>query len=92
MVAGEIQGELGMQPSAASHHLEKLKHEELVRVRREGTYLRYTANPEVLQGLLSFLVSQCCANSRTAKTGCEVTLYEEETAATVRRGRKSRPT
>ena len=64
MVAGEIQNELGMQPSAVSHHLEKLKIEDLVDVQREGTYLRYTANPEVLQDLLTFLFSQCCENTR----------------------------
>jgi DNA-binding transcriptional ArsR family regulator len=63
MVAGEIQAELGMQPSAVSHHLEKLKHEDLVHVQREGSYLRYTANPEVLQDLLTFLFSQCCART-----------------------------
>lgn len=63
MVAGEIQNKLGMQASALSHHLEKLKTEDLVRVRREGTYLRYTANPDVLQDLLSFLFSQCCAET-----------------------------
>ena len=68
MVAGELQTELGMQPSAVSHHLEKLKHEDLVRVKREGTFLRYTANPEVLQELLGFLVSQCCAGSGAVKT------------------------
>lgn len=63
MVAGDIQNELGMQASAVSHHLEKLKNEDLVNVQREGTYLRYTANPEVLQDLLTFLFSQCCANT-----------------------------
>jgi len=63
MVAGEIQTRLGMQPSAVSHHLEKLKIEDLVRVKREGTFLRYTANPGALQELLSFLFSQCCADT-----------------------------
>lgn len=63
MVAGEIQDELGMQASAVSHHLDKLKNEDLVVVQREGTYLRYTANPDVLQELLTFLFSQCCANT-----------------------------
>jgi DNA-binding transcriptional ArsR family regulator len=63
MVAGEIQNELGMQPSAVSHHLDKLKNEDLVHVQREGTYLRYTANPDVLQDLLTFLFSQCCAKT-----------------------------
>lgn len=67
MFAGEIQNELGMQASAVSHHLEKLKIEDLVRVRREGTYLRYTANPDVLQDLLTFLFSQCCANTKVVQ-------------------------
>jgi DNA-binding transcriptional ArsR family regulator len=67
MVAGEIQNELGMQASAVSHHLEKLKMEDLVRVQREGTFLRYTANPEVLQDLLTFLFSQCCAGTRVVE-------------------------
>jgi DNA-binding transcriptional ArsR family regulator len=58
LVAGEIQSELRMRPSAVSHHLEKLRHEHLVRVERQGTFLRYTANPGVLQELLSFLFSQ----------------------------------
>jgi len=63
MVAGEIQNELAMQPSAVSHHLEKLKNEDLVHVQREGSFLRYTANPDVLQDLLTFLFSQCCAGT-----------------------------
>jgi len=44
MVAGEIQEALGMAGSTLSDHLEKLKHEELVRVRREGALLWYSAN------------------------------------------------
>jgi ArsR family transcriptional regulator len=67
MVAGEIQSELGMQASAVSHHLEKLKNEDLIHVKREGTFLRYTANPAVLQDLLTFLFSQCCANTRVVQ-------------------------
>ena len=67
LVAGEIQAELGMQPSAVSHHLGKLKIEDLVRVQREGTFLRYTANPDVLQDLLTFLFSQCCAGTQVVR-------------------------
>ncbi len=67
MVAGEIQSKLGMQPSAVSHHLEKLKIEDLVHVQREGTFLRYTANPDVLQDLLTFLFSQCCAGTKAVQ-------------------------
>lgn len=83
LVAGEIQAELGMQASAVSHHLEKLKHEDLVRVQRQGTFLRYTANPDVLQELLGFLFSQCCANSGAVKAETMFQLCQPQAASTV---------
>jgi len=64
MVAGEIGEELGIPPSTLSHHLEKLKNEDLVQARREGTYLRYSANTEVLQQLLGFLYAECCTRNK----------------------------
>src|SRR5437763_9744024 len=60
MVAGEIGGELDIPSSTLSHHLEKLKNEDLVNVRREGTYLWYSANTDALQDLLRFLYAECC--------------------------------
>lgn len=64
MVAGEIQAELGIPSSTLSHHLDKLKNEDLVKVRRESTYLHYTANTEALQQLLTFLYAECCTRSK----------------------------
>jgi ArsR family transcriptional regulator, arsenate/arsenite/antimonite-responsive transcriptional repressor len=64
VVVGEIQEELGISPSNLSHHLDKLKSEELVRVTREGTYLRYSANTATLQELLTFLYTECCTRNR----------------------------
>lgn len=64
LFAGEIQSELEIPPSTLSHHLERLKQEDLLTVRREGTYLRYAANADVLQELVSFLVSECCTRNR----------------------------
>src|SRR5262249_38764729 len=58
MVVGDIGGELDIAPSTLSHHLEKLKNEDLVRVRREGTYLWYSANTEALEELLRFLYAE----------------------------------
>src|SRR3954451_20189600 len=60
MVVGEIGSELDIPSSTLSHHLEKLKSESLVRIRREGTFLWYSANTEVLQELLGFLYAECC--------------------------------
>lgn len=63
LVVGDIQEELDIPNSTLSHHLEKLKNEDLVRVQRRGTFLRYSANTESLQELLDFLYSECCIRS-----------------------------
>jgi len=67
LVVGEIQEELDIPNSTLSHHLDKLKNEDLVRVRRESTFLRYTANTEALQELLQFLYAECCTRSKAVK-------------------------
>src|SRR5713226_7682589 len=67
LVVGEIQAELGVSASTLSHHLDKLKNEDLVRVSREGTFLRYSANTEVLQELLTFLYAECCTRNKAIK-------------------------
>jgi ArsR family transcriptional regulator, arsenate/arsenite/antimonite-responsive transcriptional repressor len=64
MVAGDIGNELGIPPSTLSHHLEKLKAESLVQVRREGTFLRYSASADALQELLGFLYAECCTRNK----------------------------
>jgi ArsR family transcriptional regulator, arsenate/arsenite/antimonite-responsive transcriptional repressor len=60
LVVGDIQSDLDIPNSTLSYHLEKLKNEELVNVRRQSTFLRYTANTEALQELLQFLYAECC--------------------------------
>jgi ArsR family transcriptional regulator len=63
LVAGDIQSELDIPASTLSHHLEKLRNEGLVTVRREGTFLRYAAGTETLRELLGFLYAECCTRS-----------------------------
>jgi len=67
MVVGDILAELKMAPSTLSHHLEKLRHEGLVSVRRDAKFLWYTANTEALQDLITFLYSECCSRSKAIK-------------------------
>jgi ArsR family transcriptional regulator len=64
MVVGEIGDELNIPSSTLSHHLDKLRNEDLVEVRREGTYLHYTANTGALQELLGFLYAECCTRNK----------------------------
>ena len=67
LVVNEIQEELGIPNSTLSHHLDKLRNEDLVSVQRESTFLRYTANTEVLQELLRFLYAECCTRNKAVK-------------------------
>jgi DNA-binding transcriptional ArsR family regulator len=67
MVVGEIQNELAIAASTLSHHLEKLKNEDLITVRRESTFLRYTANTKALEELLGFLYAECCTRNKAIK-------------------------
>jgi ArsR family transcriptional regulator len=67
LVVSEIQAEMGIPGSTLSHHLDKLKNEGLVNVRRESTFLRYTANTEALQELLQFLYAECCTRNQAVK-------------------------
>jgi ArsR family transcriptional regulator, arsenate/arsenite/antimonite-responsive transcriptional repressor len=69
LVVGEIQEELGIAGSTLSHHLDKLKNEELVNVSREGTFLRYSANADALKELLAFLYAECCSRSGAVAPG-----------------------
>jgi len=67
LVVSEIQEEMGIPNSTLSHHLDKLKAEDLVNVTRESTFLRYTANTEALQGVLQFLYAECCTRNKALK-------------------------
>ena len=64
MIAGDIGAELEIPPSTLSHHLDKLKNEDLVNVRRDSTFLWYSANTDTLQELLGFLYAECCTRNK----------------------------
>jgi len=82
MFANEIGQELSIPSSTLSHHLDKLKNEELVRVQREGTFLRYTANTEALQELLGFLYAECCTRNRAVKPRAVTSTVTRKTVRT----------
>lgn len=67
LVVGDIQAELGIPNSTLSHHLEKMKNEDLVEVRRDRQFLWYSANVETLRELLAFLYAECCSRNRAVQ-------------------------
>jgi ArsR family transcriptional regulator len=64
LVVGEIQDETGIAGSTLSHHLEKLKIDELVTAEREKAFIRYRANTSALEELLGFLHAECCTRNK----------------------------
>jgi len=67
LVVTEIQDELDIPGSTLSHHLDKLKSEDLVQVERKGTFLRYTANTGALREIMQFLYAECCTRNKALK-------------------------
>jgi ArsR family transcriptional regulator, arsenate/arsenite/antimonite-responsive transcriptional repressor len=67
LVVSDIQDALNIPNSTLSHHLDKLRNEDLVLVRRESTFLRYSANTDTLQQLLRFLYAECCTRNKAVK-------------------------
>jgi ArsR family transcriptional regulator, arsenate/arsenite/antimonite-responsive transcriptional repressor len=67
LVVGDIGAELEIPSSTLSHHLDKLRNQNLVNVHREGTFLRYSARAETLEDLLRFLYAECCTRNRAVE-------------------------
>jgi DNA-binding transcriptional ArsR family regulator len=67
MIVSDIQAELDIPNSTLSHHLEKLRMEGLVNVRKDKQWLWYSANAQALQDLLGFLYAECCTRSKVVE-------------------------
>jgi DNA-binding transcriptional ArsR family regulator len=60
MLSGEIGERLDVRQNTMSANLTVLLHAGLVRNRREGRSIRYFADFDGIQGLLAFLMEDCC--------------------------------
>lgn len=60
MAAGAIGDALGATSSRLSFHLSHLEGAGLIRSRREGRSIRYTAAYDALSALIAFLMRDCC--------------------------------
>lgn len=61
LAAGEIAREIGILPNTLSTHLTILGHAGLIRSRRQGRSVIYSADYDGMRDLLGFLVDDCCA-------------------------------
>jgi DNA-binding transcriptional ArsR family regulator len=73
MSVGRLQARLDIAASTLSHHLKTLLMVGLISQERQSTTLICRANYEVMQGLITFLVDECCVETvcapSTAKAG-----------------------
>jgi len=60
LAAGEIARRLDVPPNTLSANLNILSHAGLIRSRREGRSIIYTAGFDQMRALLGFLVDDCC--------------------------------
>lgn len=61
LAAGEVAREVGVLPNTLSTHLAILVHGGLIRARRDGRSIIYSADYDGMSELLGFLVADCCA-------------------------------
>lgn len=59
---GELQKDLEVPPSTLSHHISALVSVGLVKQTREGRILHCTAQYEVLNDIIAFLMEECCSD------------------------------
>jgi DNA-binding transcriptional ArsR family regulator len=61
MSAGDISRVTGIPASTLSHHLERLRREDLIESRKDRQWIWYRANAGTLGDLLNFLYHDCCS-------------------------------
>ena len=61
--AGEIGRKLAIPANSLSFHITRLRYAGLVKGRREGRHIFYTANFSNMQRLMDYLTENCCASS-----------------------------
>lgn len=81
MNASAIGDRLGMAPATMSFHLSHLSRVGLIRDRKEGRFIFYSANFETMDDLLAFLTDNCCqGESCLPKTTAAKTIEQRRTA------------
>jgi ArsR family transcriptional regulator len=66
LTVGKLQARLDIAASTLSHHLKTLMVVGLVTQQRQSTTLICRANYDLMQGLVDFLVDECCVESSAA--------------------------
>jgi DNA-binding transcriptional ArsR family regulator len=83
--AGTIGERVGLQPSSLTFHLQNLQRAGLIAQRRESRQLFYSADFEVMNGLVGYLTENCCGNSEAV---CATSCVPAQSVKAARRAAK----
>ena len=69
LAAGKLAEGLGAAPASLSFHFKTLSHAGLIESRQEGRFIYYSANFDVMNGMVNYLTENCCGgNADQCKT------------------------
>jgi DNA-binding transcriptional ArsR family regulator len=81
MPAGAIADALGVPNSSLSFHLAQLRNAGLILQERQHRSLIYRANYAAMNGLVAYLMENCCAGADCGTpTACEIPAQERKSA------------
>lgn len=66
MAAGQIAEKLNASPATMSFHFKTLSHAGLIESRQDGRFVYYSANFEVMNGMVGYLTENCCGGDLAA--------------------------
>ena len=81
MPAGEIAQTLGVPSSSLSFHLAQLRNAGLILQERQHRSLIYRANYQAMNGLVAFLLENCCAGTDCGPAAACDTAHPERKSA-----------
>lgn len=87
--AGAIADGVGLVPSSLTFHLQALQRSGLITQRRESRQLIYSADFKAMNGLVAYLMENCCAGSTEACGGdaCESACKASDAPKTIKRSK-----
>ncbi len=66
MAAGQIAEKLNASAATMSFHFKTLSHAGLIVSRQDGRFVYYSANFEVMNGMVAYLTENCCGGNPAA--------------------------
>ena len=88
MAASAIAEKLGLPNATLSFHIKGLTHAGLVSARQEGRFIYYAADYSAIDGLMSYLMKNCCGGQSCAPRTIDTKIAKGVRNETIPRARR----